>query len=96
MEAITPTTVLDGHNEADLSTRIGGDRRIGIANRGIESGSIVHHLFDEREMQPLTLTLLVIRPNDTHLSADNASFAKSRLHCRVEGIRVETLGRSLA
>lgn len=91
----TSTTVLDGHDEADLSTRIGGNRRIGVANRGIECGSIVHHLLDEREMQPLTLTLLVMRHNDTHLSADNASFTKRRLHCRVERIRVETLSRAL-
>ena len=55
--AQTPTTLLYSQNKPDLSTRIGRDSRISIPHRRIQGGRIAHHAFNQRQMQPLALSL---------------------------------------
>lgn len=78
------TRVLDGHNEPNLSTGVGGDGGVGVTDRGVEGGRVVHHSPDEREVEPLAFSL----------RADDASLLQCRLHCVVEGVRVEALCRT--
>lgn len=91
------TRILHSKNETNLSARVGRDHGVGIANGSVHGSGILHNLANEGKVEVLTLSLLISRhPRDgsTYLSTDNASLTQSTLHCVVEGIGIQTFGRT--
>lgn len=91
---LTTTAILNRHDKTDLSARIRGNHRVRIAHGGIQGSRIIHHLANEREMEPLTFSLFIKHTLSPHLRANDASFAQSGFHCVVERVGVQALGRT--